>query len=118
MDDAQSMRLGDGAGEGLDQSGRRGGRARRAVHRLLEAAAGQVFQLEERQPVRLADVIDLDDAGMLEPGDGLGLDPEPRRGRLAGVRPGQDHLQGARAVQRQVAGQVDHPHAAPAQLAE
>ena len=93
MDDAQPMRLGDGAGERLDHAGGRGGRTRLAVHLRLEAAAGQVFQLEERQPVRLADVVDLHDGGMLQPRDSRGLDPEPRRGLPAGVRPGQDHLQ-------------------------
>ena len=55
---------------------------------------------------------------MPEPGDRLGLGPEPRRGGRPGVRPGQDHLQGAEPVQRELAGQVDDPHAAPAQLAE
>jgi hypothetical protein len=40
----------------------------------------------------LVDVEDLDDVGVLEPGDGLGLGEEAVGGLLPGVRAGQDHL--------------------------
>ena len=49
---------------------------RRAVQSLRQAAAGAVFQGEERQAVVLADLVDLDDVGMLQAGDGLGLGAE------------------------------------------
>ena len=65
----------------------------------------------------LADVVDLDDVGVLEPGDGLGLGQEADGGLGAGVRAGQDHLQGDGAVEPDLAGLVDDPHAAAAQLA-
>src|SRR5207248_2671723 len=35
-----------------------------------------------------------------------------------GMRPGQDHLEGAEAVEQDPAGQVDDPHPTPAQLAQ
>ena len=54
---------------------------------------GDVLQLEEGQAVGLADVVDLDDVGVLELGDGLGLGQEADRGDGVGVGAGQDHLQ-------------------------
>ena len=65
----------------------------------------------------LADVEDLDDVGVLELGDGLGLGQEAGGGLGAGVRAGQDHLQGDDAVEPDLAGLVDDAHAAAAQLA-
>ena len=53
---------------------------------------GDVLQLEERQAVGLADVVDLDDVGVLELGDGLGLGEEADRGDGVGVGAGQDHF--------------------------
>ena len=52
------------------------GIARQAV---VEAAPVEQLQRDERQALRLADVVDLDDIGVPEPCDRLGLDPEPRR---------------------------------------
>jgi hypothetical protein len=37
----------------------------------IQGAASTQFQGEERQPLVLADLMDLDDVGMLQPGDGL-----------------------------------------------
>ena len=47
----------------------------------------------------LADLVNLNDIGMMQPGDHLGLDPEPRRLLLAGMRPADDHLERDRPVQ-------------------
>ena len=83
--------------------------------------ARQVAPLDELQGEvgragLLADLVDLDDVRVLQPGDGLGLaaEPLPTLGRQ--VRPGQDHLEGDGPVQFAVAGAVDHPHAAAADL--
>ena len=38
---------------------------------LIQTAAGAVLQREERHAVVFADIIDLDDVRMLQPGDGL-----------------------------------------------
>ena len=60
---------------------------------------------------------DLNDMGMLNPGDRLGLGHEPSDVVRTGVSAGQDHLEGARPVQADMARLVDDPHAAAAQLA-
>ena len=89
----------------------------RAVEPLVQAAAGQVLQLEERQAAGLADGVDLDDVRVLELGDRLGLAEEAGDGLGRGVRAGQDHLERARAIEPDLPGLVDDAHAAAAQLA-
>ena len=104
-------------GQRLDQAG---GllRAPRAVGQGgRHAAAIDVFEREERVPLVLADLENLHDVGMLQPGDRLGLDTETgdlleRRG--PGVA---DHLQGDQALQTGLPGLIHDPHAAPAQFA-
>ena len=106
------------AGQRLDQPSPPAAAARgcrRAARSRLPPA--DVLQLEEGQAVGLADVVDLDDVGVLELGDGLGLGQEAGGGDGVGVGAGQDHLQGAGAVQADLPGLVDDPHAAAAQLA-
>ena len=117
VDDPEAVGLGDGPRHRLDQPGGLGGGPRGPVGGVGEAAAGQVFQLEEGDPGHLADAIDLDDVGVPEPGDRLGLGAEPRGGRRAAV-PGRERLEGARAIQGDVAGEVDDPHPAAAEFAE
>ena len=56
------------------------------------------LHLEVRVPAVLVDVEDLDNVGMLEPGDGLGLGDEAEGGLAPGVRTGQDHLQRDRSI--------------------
>ena len=55
-----------------------------------EAAAVDEFEAEVGQATGLADLVDLDDVGVLEAGDGLGLHVEPRQGDRGrrGRRPG------------------------------
>ena len=112
------MRLGDAARQRFDQLGRPPRRPGRAVESTVQAAAVDVLQLEEGQAVGLADVVDLHDVGVLQAGDGLGLGQEADGGLGAGMGAGQDHLQGAGAVQADLPGPVDDPHAAAAQLAQ
>ena len=68
----------DGAGERDRQLGGRPGRHRRAGQPLGERPAFEQLEREVRHAAGLADLVDLDDVGMPEPRDGLGLDPEPR----------------------------------------
>ena len=103
---------------GFDQPGRPPRRPGRAVEPAVQAAAVDVLQLEERQAVGLADVVDLDDVGVLQAGDGLGLGQEAGDGLGAGMGPGQDHLERAGTVQADLPGPVDDAHAAAAQLAQ
>ena len=67
----------------------------------------------------LADLVDLHDVGVLQPGDGLGLGAEA--GQLLpspACAAGQDHLEGDEAVEPDLPGLVDDAHAAAAQLAQ
>ena len=89
-----------------------------AVEPAVEAAAVEVLQLEEGQAVGLADVVDLHDVGVLQPRDGLGLGQESDDRLGVGMGTGQDHLEGARAVEADLPGPVDDAHAAAAQLAQ
>ena len=93
MDDTLAMGLGDPQGHLLGKPRRPCRGPGRAVELLVQAAAGEVLQLEERQAIGVADVADLDDRRMLEPGDRLGLGHEPGHVFGAGVSAGQDHLE-------------------------
>ena len=80
-----------------------------------DATARDVLEAEERQAVVLAHLKDLDNVGVLKPGNGLRLAPEPRQlvgpGRVAGA----DHLERDGALQGQVPGLVDDAHASAAE---
>ena len=84
--------------------------------RSARLPAFEQLQRDERQAVDLADLVDLDDVGMAEPGDGLGLDPEAGEVVGAGLAAAADHLEGDQAVQARLPGLVDDPHAAFAEL--
>ena len=66
----------------------------------------------------LADLVDLDDVGVLEPGHRLGLGAEPLDGPGHGVATRLDHLEGDQPVEGELTGLVDHARPAPAELAE
>ena len=107
-------------GQGLDQGGGLGGRLGRAAQLLLEAAALEQFQGKVGLAVVVADLVDLDEVGVLKLGHRPRLGQEPRqvhvsRGQVP-ARP--DHLQGHQALELKVAGLVDDAHAPLAQLAE
>jgi hypothetical protein len=71
-------------------------------------------------PVREAFVVavfvDLDDARVLDLGDGAGLDVESRDLVGRGVGPGKDHFERDQAIQPDVPGFVDDAHATAADL--
>ena len=79
VDDAALVGVVHGAGQRLDQGGGVARRLRRAVELLLQAAAVEIFQREIRLAVVLADLVNLHDVGVLQPGDGLGLDLEAQQ---------------------------------------
>ena len=108
-----------GAGQGLDQRARPAAAAGDAVELASARLPPSTYSSSRYgRPSCLADVVDLDDVGMLQPGDGLGLAQEADDRLGAGVRAGQDHLQGAGRLRLEPSGQVDDAHPAPAQLAE
>ena len=85
---------------------------------LGQALAVDVLHRKEVLAVELADVVDVDDVRVAEPGGGLrlGLEAADQLGR--GQVAGQDHLHGHGAVEALLPGLVDHAHPAPADLAD
>ena len=118
MDDPQPVRLGDAPGQLLGQPGGTPRRPGDAVELPVQAAALDVLELQEGQAIGLADVVDLDDVRVPEPGDRHGLGVEPGGDLGVGMGAGQDHLQGAGAIEPDLSGPVDDSHAAAAQFAQ
>lgn len=77
----------DGAGEDLDEPGGRVGLLGAVAGPLLEGAAGDVFERQKRAAVDLADLEELDDVRVLEPGDRFRLGPEPGAVGVPGYSP-------------------------------
>ena len=71
-----------------------------AVEPLGQAASLEVLQLQEGAAIVVADVVDLHDVGVAEPGDGLGLGQEACGSLRGGVGAGQDRLQGEGRLSR------------------
>jgi hypothetical protein len=109
VDDAGGVGVVDGVGERGDEGGRLLGPQRLVAELGSEGAAGDVFEDAERQPVALAAVVDLQDVGVSEAGDGLGLAAEAGEGGGVGVGAGEDDLEGNSAVEALLAGLVDDP---------
>ena len=118
MDDAGLMRCVQGVGERLHQLGCRALRLDRPIEAVGEAPAIEQLERDEEAAVGLAAVVDLDDIGVAEPGDRLGLHQEPLANLGVVVLARADHLQGDDPIQRAVPGLVDHPHPAAAQFGE
>ncbi len=116
VDDAVLVGVVDGAGQGADQVGGRPRRLRRAVQLAVEAAAVHVLQREVGAAFRLADLVNLDDAGVVQAGHRLRLGLEARPVHLPGQAAREDHLERHRALQAELAGLVDDAHAAPPQF--
>ena len=64
------------------------GRLRLSMNLLVEAEAVDVFEREIGEAVQLADVVDLDDVRVLEPGDGFSLGMEAGQLRRPGMGAG------------------------------
>ena len=107
-----------GAGQVLDDHGGLASRQRRAAQFVGQAAAVDELERQEVLTAGLADLVDLNDVRVLQPGDSLGLDAEAGELLGAGVRTGQDHLQGHEPIQGHLFGLVDDAHAAPAEQAD
>ena len=99
MDDVALVGVGHRAGQLLDQRGGLAVRLRRADEPLVQRAALHELQAEVRLAAQLVDLVDLHDVGVLELGDGLGLQSEAGQVVLAGVVARQDHLEGDDAVE-------------------
>ena len=105
----------DGPRQGLDELGRRPYRLGRALEVLGQAAAGHELEDEVRPARGLADVVDLDDVGVLQAGERRGLGAKAGQVLRAGLEPGQDHLQRHGAIEAELPGLVHDAHAAAAE---
>ena len=105
----------DGPRQGLDELGRRTYRLGRALEVLGQAAAGHELEDEVRPARGLADVVNLDDVGMLQAGERRGLRAEAGQVLRAGLEPGQDHLQRHGAIEAELPGLVHDAHTAAAE---
>ncbi len=82
----------------------------------IETAAVHELQREERFALIFVDLENLDDVGVAETGEGLGLQAEASQFGPTGMTAGQDHFQGDDSFQSAVDGLVNDAHAAAPQF--
>src|SRR5262249_46556367 len=102
------------------QSDQAGGLARRqrcAGEPLCKTAAVHVFQRQKRPAFRFADLVNLDDVGVLETSDRLGLSMESSTFHRTTMHARNDHLEGDRPLEALLDGLINDAHAAATQLA-
>ncbi len=117
MNDPVFMGMLYGLSDGRDEECRLARGQRPTIEMLVERAAGAVFQGEERRAVVFADLVDLDDIGVGQPGDGLGLGTEADQFLAVGQRRA-DHLESNEPAKVDLPSEVDDAHASLAQLFE
>ena len=118
MDDAALVGRVDGPCELLDQLHGRPDGLGPAVQPVLQRSPRHVFESEVGRSVLLTDLEDLDDIGVMQTGDRLGLSLEPLKALRAVPRVDGDHLQGDDPLQLLVLRLIDRSHPAPAQFAQ
>ena len=104
----------DGFGQGRQQRGGLAGRLGHARQFLGQVAPLDKLHGEVGQAVLVAHVVDLDDIGMPQTGPHSCFPQEAFSRLPTGMRTGQQHLEGDRAVEAHVPGPVDDAHAAAA----
>lgn len=67
-------------------------------------------------PVVLSDFVDGDDVRVIEERDALGLGVEAMNRGRSGQLPGEDHLEGHRAIEADLPGPIDHAHPTPGEF--
>jgi hypothetical protein len=97
-----------------DEESRLARRTSEAVEDLVQARPFHELHGEVVPALELSDLVNRDDAGVVQVGDGLGLVPEAAHLVVVGPGPGADHLEGDRPIQAELSRPVDDPHASPA----
>src|SRR5262245_14944809 len=85
------------------------------LHQLSETGALHNGHDEEERPLVLAEVVDGDDRGMVQPRDDLSLGLEALL-RFGSEKARGDQLDGNLAVELRIASAIDHSHPASSQL--
>ena len=116
MDNFLRVRVLDGQGHRVDQLGRLGRGQRPAGEVLVQAAALDQFHREIRATLVFADFVHLDDVGVPHARRRLGLDAEAGAFLRAGQGAVANQFEGDQPLRFRLAGLVDDPHAAAAQL--
>src|SRR5262245_36163908 len=106
----------DGPRQGVDELCRRTYPLGRAPEVLGQAAAGHELKDKVRLARSLADIVNLDNVGMLQASERRGLCAKAGQVLRAGLEPGQDHLQRHSAIETELPGLVDDAHAPSSQL--
>ena len=115
MQHAALMGVMDGPGQGLDHLRRRPWRARECRRLLGQAARIGKLHHQKRPAVMFADLVDLHDVGMMQPGDGLAFERKRARACAESSDLGLQHLDGDDAIELFLPGLVNHAHAAASQ---
>ena len=118
MDDPQTMSVLDGAGQNRDHLRRRSECPGRVVEPVGEVASLDILHLEVKPAVVVAKSVDLNDIGVPNLGDGLGLSQEADEVLGASMFALEDHFQSAKAIEPELARLVNDGHAAAAQLGQ
>ena len=118
MNHAAQMRVVHGPCQPLDEVRRFLRRESLAFQLAVETTAVAELQREERQAVVLADVVKLNDIGVLQAGDGLRLDLEAHLLLQRGVGSREDHLESDDSIGLDLPCLVHDAHAAVTEFAE
>src|SRR5262249_28917546 len=117
MDDAGLVSYLHGSGERRRQDGSGTRRQRCRLEQSIQRAALDIFEAHVWFAIVLADLVYLNDSGMSELGQRLGLSLESLPLRAAAGTGVQDHLQGDEAIQSRLPGEIHDAHAAATQFA-
>src|SRR5262245_31470387 len=99
MNDATQMCGMNGTSQYLRQSGRMAGELRSSRSLARQRPSIYIFQRAVGKAALRTDFKNLNDVGMFQPGDCLGLGSKTRELRSARVGAAQNHLQGHQAIE-------------------
>jgi hypothetical protein len=116
VNDSLLMGRGYRPGQDFHQPRRLRSGQRRTLAMLLQAAAVDEFEGKERLSRLFADLIDLHDVGVMQPGNGRSFSAEAVALARPSLGTGADHFEGHDSVQLDLPGLVDDAHAAVTDL--
>lgn len=118
VQDSMLVRAMDGPGDLGQQAGRGLGIGQEARPVLVQIAAGTQLHAVEMASVLFAHLVDGDDMGVVEAGDGFGFFAETGYVQFAGPFAVENHLEGDGASRTALVSLINHAHATPAEFAQ